>query len=105
MKNKEIDKKNIERLLDGTKTILLATDNGIGINGGLTQLLGSFSLMVHQMKKGGMNEDLLRYAFKVGMSDSPEKEELNIDETTKQAKKELKELLKNLSEVLGDDDE
>lgn len=108
---KTIDEKNIERLLKDTKTLLIATDNGIGINGGLTQILGAFSLMVNQMKKGGMSEDLLRYAFNVGINDNPENEEKEIDEKTKKAKEELKKslldltkaLTKDLEEMLGDE--
>lgn len=99
MKN---NKECIDKLLKDTKTILIATDNGVGITGNLISILGSFSMMVNKLIEGGISEKQLRQAFDLGvMTDKEvEKETDKITKKTAEAKKELKEIIKGLTEAL-----
>ena len=96
MKNKEIDRQNIEKLLKGSRTILLATDNGIGVSGDLSHILTAYSFLTEKLIDGGVPKRYLKLAFNM-VNEKKDKAKLN-----EKSKKELKDLLKEISEALSE---
>ena len=104
-----LSKENLEKLLKESKGTLIATDNGIAVEGNLIHILGNFAVLVNQLSNS-ISKDKLEYAFKTGLEEnSNNKVDVN-DE--KEAKKRMKMMLKDfteslfkdLQEMLGDDD-
>lgn len=103
MKCKDIEK-NMDRLLKDTKSVLIATDNGIGIEGDLVHILGAYGMLTHQLLESGIDKDFLKHAFEVGMGDDTEDDDKEKRKKAKmQLKEALRELSKDLEKMLGDE--
>lgn len=108
MKTKNIERKNIDKLLENTETLLIGTDNGIGIVGNRVNIMATLSALVSQLKEDGMSETDLNIAFKVGLNSnitskkSPKDKEID-DEIKGFVKDLLKGLKKDLDKMLGDE--
>jgi len=104
MKSK-LREKDVERLLKGAETIIISTDNGIGIEGKLVSTLGNFSMIVHQLVDGGCPKEYLKTAFELGLEDSSDKENQNEekDKLREMLTDVLIELRDNINSLFGDD--
>lgn len=63
MENK-IDEKVSNKLLKGAKTKIIATDNGIGIEGKLPEMLSLLGFLIRQIKDSGVDKKLVERNYK-----------------------------------------
>ena len=89
---KKIDEKVLEKLLKGAKNKIIATDNGIAIEGKMPEVLFILGFLIHQVKESGVNEDLLKETIRIGL-----------EEDFKLNKKSEKETQEELEKALGDE--
>ncbi len=103
-----LSKENLEKLLKDSKGTLISTDNGCAIEGNLLHILGSFSVLTHQLSTSIPKEQLL-FAFKTGLEEEDNKKFKGSNEIKNKLKEMLKELSealsKDIEEMLGDDDD
>lgn len=79
-------KNKVEKLIDGTKTLIIVTDNGVGLQGKKVDIMGLFGVLINYLvHEIDVNEALLRECVEVGI-----KNELSKD-------KEMKGLVEKLS--------
>ena len=74
---KKIDEKALEKLLKGAKNKIIATDNGIAIEGKMPDVLYILGFLIHQIKDSGVSEDLLRETIRIGLEKQKKKRKKN----------------------------
>ena len=57
-------KENIEKLLKGAESVMIVTDNGLGIEGNLASTLRNLSLLISKLRET-IPKDLLDYAIQL----------------------------------------
>lgn len=100
MKNK-ITEKEIKMVLDGARTKIIASNTGMAVEGNILEVVKITGILIHQLKKSGVSEKLLKDTLNsaLGTKDlSEEKAKKNSND-----KKELREFLKGLNEALAKD--
>lgn len=102
MENK-IDEKVLNKLLKGAKTKIIATDNGIGIEGKLLEMLSLLGFLIRQIKDSGVDKNLLKETIRIGLGEKVNKTKESKDDEKLKHQKALKELLKGLNEALAKD--
>lgn len=98
---KKIDEKVLEKLLKGAKNKIIATDNGIGIEGKMPDVLYILGFLIHQVKESGVNEDLLKETIRIGLEEDFKLNKKTKKETQEELDEEIDKFLKNLSELLS----
>lgn len=106
MKN-SLQEKNIERLLKGASSIIISTDNGIGVEGNLPMILSNLAMIIHQISSNGCPKDILEHAIKLGLGEidakkESKKEKDSFDEMTKDV---LTMVRDDINNMLGDDED
>lgn len=88
-------KNKVEKLIDDAKTLIIVTDNGIGLQGRKIDVIGAFSLLVHHLiYEMGVSEDVLRECVEVGIKTEPLKDKEDELDTCLE---EMKDLVENLA--------
>lgn len=85
-----IDRKEIKKLLKGAEVCLIATDNGLKVEGDAPDILTVFSLMVRHLRED-FSDEMLKRAFESGFK------------TDEELLKESLGMLKEAIGKLGDD--
>lgn len=98
---KKIDEKALEKLLKGSKNKIIATDNGIAIEGKMPDVLCILGFLIYQIKDSGVSEDLLRETIRIGLEEDFKLNKKTEKETQEELDKEVNKFLKNLSELLS----
>lgn len=98
---KKIDEKVLEKLLKGAKNKIIATDNGIAIEGKMPEVLFILGFLIHQVKESGVNEDLLKETIRIGLKEDFKLNKKIEKETQEELDEEIDKFLKNLSELLS----
>lgn len=98
---KKIDEKVLEKLLKGAKNKIIATDNGIAIEGKMPEVLFILGFLIHQVKESGVNEDLLKETIRIGLEEDFKLNKKAEKETQEELDEEIDKFLKNLSELLS----
>lgn len=98
---KKIDEKVLEKLLKGAKNKIIATDNGIAIEGKMSEVLFILGFLIHQVKESGVNEDLLKETIRIGLEEDFKLNKKSEKETQEELDEEIDKFLKNLSELLS----
>ena len=102
-----LSKENLEKLLKESKGTLIATDNGVAIEGNLIHVLGNFAILVNQLSES-ISKDKIEHAFKLGLEEKLNSKNDNEKETEKKIKMMLNDLteclFKDFKEIFGDDD-
>ena len=91
-------KNKVEKLIDGTKTLIIVTDKGIGLQGKACDIMGTFGVLVHNLvHEMDVNEEILRECVEIGIKGTSSKDKE--DELDKYL-----EEMKGLVEKLSSDD-
>lgn len=98
---KKIDEKVLEKLLKGAKNKIIATDNGIAIEGKMPEVLFILGFLIHQVKESGVNEELLKETIRIGLEEDFKLNKKTKKETQEELDEEIDKFLKNLSELLS----
>lgn len=102
---KTLNKKDIDRLLEGTNSVIIATTNGSGVVGSRFMTLNLLSNLIHNFKECGVEEEDIRHAVDCGLHckgipvDKMDKKELD-----KIAKEIVKDLRDALNEMFSEED-
>ena len=102
---KTLNKKDIDRLLEGTNSVIIATTNGSGVVGSRFMTLNLLSNLIHNFKECGVDEKDIRQAVDCGLHckgipvDKMDKKELD-----KIAKEIVTDLKKALDEMFSEED-
>jgi len=100
----EKDITKIKDMVDDSKNVLLATDNGVVIAGRDLEIANLFSNMIMRMKESGFDTELLKLAFEEGLKD-PKSRKKERAEFEKFSKDILSTIRNVLNDVLGDDED
>ena len=106
-----MNNKELKRILSNAKTIIVSTDDGIYVEGNVSDVASVFSNLVNKMQSGGFSTELLKLAFNLGLKDIEELKEQcdNLDKITKRTKKAEDKISKNLIDelesIFGDGDD
>lgn len=102
-------KENIEKLLKGAESVMIVTDNGLGIEGNLASTLRNLSLLISKLRET-IPKDLLDYAIQLGLREtkkSNEEKDKKVEELRKELQDSMKKIIKsivdNLKDLSGDD--
>ena len=98
MENK-ITEKEMKMVLNGAKTKIIASNIGMAVEGNILDVVKITGILINQLKKSGVSEKLLKDTFNsaLGIENlSEEKAKKNSND-----KKELREFLKGLNEALA----
>ena len=101
----KLNKKDIDKLLEGTNSVIIATTNGSGIVADGFMALNLLSNLIHNFKECGIEERDIKRAVDLGIHgvgiqmDKMDKKAMN-----KMAKEFMKDLKDILSEVLDEED-
>ena len=88
-------KNKVEKLIDGTKTLIIVTDRGIGLQGKKGDVMGAFGVLVHHLvHEMDINEELLRECVEVGIKAEPSE---NKEDELDTCLEEMKGLVEKLS--------
>lgn len=100
MENK-ITEKEMKKVLDGARTKIIASNKGMAVEGNILEVVKITEILIHQLKKSGVSEKLLKETF----NNALETETFNEEKAKKSGneKKELREFLKGLKEALAKD--
>ena len=96
MKN-SLREKNIERLLKGASSIIIATDNGIGVDGKLPMVLSNLAMLIHQISANGCPREILEHSINLGLGRIEDKKE------SKKEKDDFDEMVKDVLSMVRDD--
>lgn len=96
MKN-SLREKDIERLLKGASSIIISTDNGIGVEGNLPMILSNLAMIIHQISNNGCPKELLEHTIKLGLGEIDDKKE------SKKEKNSFDEMIKDVLTMVRDD--
>ena len=91
----------LDTMLDGARTKIIASNTGMAVEGNILEVVKITGILIHQLKKSGVSEKLLKDTFNsaLGIENlSEEKAKKNSND-----KKELREFLKGLNEALAKD--
>lgn len=94
MENK-LKERKIEELLKNAKGFIIATTNGVGIEGNIIQILSLYSLLTNELSEQKILKDVLKRAFELGMKNTEEEKE-----DTDEKKENIKKMLDDLKEIL-----
>lgn len=96
MKN-SLREKDIQRLLKGASSIIISTDNGIGVEGNLPMVLSNLAMIIHQLSSNGCPKDILEHAIKLGL------EQIDDEKESKKEKNDFDEMIKDVLTMVRDD--
>ena len=103
-------KENIEKLLKEAKSVMIVTDNGLGVEGDLVSTLRNLSLLISKLRET-IPKDLLDYAIQLDLRETKKSNE-DKDKKVEELRKELqnsmekmaKAIIDDLKDLLGDDE-
>ena len=101
----KINRKDIDKLLEGTNSVIIATTNGSGVVGDRFMVLNLLSNLVNNLKECGCEESDIKRAVDCGLHhkgipvDKLDKKELD-----KIAKEIIKDLKSALDEMFSEED-
>lgn len=96
MKNK-LREKDIEKLLKGAKSIIISTDNGIGVEGNLPMVLSNLAMIIRQISISGCPSEILEHSINLGLGKNDDVKE------NKKEKGEFEEMIKDVLTMVRDD--
>lgn len=96
MKN-SLREKDIERLLKGANSIIISTDNGIGVEGNLPMVLSNLAMIIRQISNNGCPKEILEHTIKLGLGEIKEEKE------SKKEKDDFEEVIKDVLTMVRDD--
>lgn len=97
-------KENIEKLLKGAESVMIVTDNGLGIEGNLASTLRNLSLLISKLRET-IPKDLLDYAIQLGLREtkkSNEEKAKKVEELRKELQDSMKKIIKSIVDDLKD---
>lgn len=94
-------KENIEKLLKGAESVMIVTDNGLGIEGNLASTLRNLSLLISKLRET-IPKDLLDYAIQLGLRETKKSNEEK-DKKVEELRKELQDFMKKIIKSIVDD--
>jgi len=97
-------KENIEKIMKGTESAIIVTDNGVMIAGEGIRILTSFSLLVNKLKDTIPDKNYLKIAFEAGFEDDGKETKKDVDIDFEEFKKQTDELFKMIDKILGGKD-
>ncbi len=102
-------KENIEKLLKGAESVMIVTDNGLGVEGDLVSTLRNLSLLISKLRET-IPKDLLDYAIQLDLREtkkSNESKDKKVEELRKELQDSMEKIAKaivgDLKDLLGDD--
>lgn len=96
MKDK-LREKDIERLLKGASSIIISTDNGIGVEGNLPMILSNLAMIIHQISASGCPREILEHSINLGLG------KIDDEKDSKKEKDSFDEMIKDVLTMVRDD--
>ena len=96
MKDK-LREKDIERLLKGASSIIISTDNGIGVEGNLPMILSNLAMIIHQISASGFPREILEHSINLGLG------KIDDEKDSKKEKDSFDEMIKDVLTMVRDD--
>ena len=91
-------KNKVEKLIDGTKTLIIVTDNGVGLQGKKGDIMALFGVLINYLvHEVDVNEDLLRECVEVGIKNETSKDKEDKKDELDTCLEEAKGLVEKLS--------
>lgn len=85
----------VEKLIDGAETLIIVTDNGVGLQGKKVNVVGALGVLLHHMRyEMKVPEDVLKDCLEIALKPELEK---HIDDDLDKCLEEMKGVVEKLA--------